>query len=314
MPRRLFLSLVVLITPLRMWAEEKPKPPADPKAIRKLVEQLGSDDFDTRDQAVKRLLELDETALPALKEAANGNDAEVRRLAEELAATIAARVEERARQKALADVNALTLEKFIERMTKEKEYATDAQWQIVARLVGAIEKRASEVADRPVHLPKLDFAKMNELRAMPATASNMARLLLDNDNSRGMALANCVVISNGPLGHVNTFNHCVVIVNGDLDGFTVMRNSVVLCRGKIGRVTQIDSSVILATGELSGARTINRSLIETASVGRCTQSLNNVYLNLAESPGINSTDDQCLKTTRGPLQLFRWTAPVPEKK
>src|SRR5437899_2258678 len=122
MSQRFFLSLVVLIAPVVVRAEEKP---VDPKAIQQLVDQLGSDDFDTREIAVKRLLELDTAALPALKVAAKSSDAEVRQKAGELVTTITGRVEDRAVQKVLADLNAIGLEKFIERMAREKEFATE---------------------------------------------------------------------------------------------------------------------------------------------------------------------------------------------
>ena len=314
MSRRFFLSLAVLIAPCAVRAAEKP--PVDPKAIQKLVEQLGSDDFDTRETAVKRLLELDEAALPALKEAAKSTDADLRRSAGELVTTIAGRVEDRAVQKVLADINAVGLEKFIERMAKEKDFASEERWKNVAHLILALEKRASEVADRPFRVTKLNFAKMTTLRAMPETDANTARLVLNNDTSNIMGLYNCVVISNGPIGRVNTYTNCVLIVNGDIEGFNAMRNCVVLCRGSIGRTQQIDSSVVLTTGGVGGIHTVHASLIEVASVGRCNKSINSIYLNVAQSPAFNSTEDQCLETKRGPLQMFRWTAPAPspEKK
>ncbi len=302
MSRRIFVALMVLTTPLVVRAEEKLK------AIQKLVEQLGSDDFDTRETAGKRLLELDEAALPALREAAkSAADAELRRSAGELTATITARVEERAVQKMLVEINGPGLEKFIERLAKENDFATEERWQTVGALVLALEKRASEAADRPFRVTKLDLAKMTTLRELPATSANTARLVLNNDTSSVMGLYNCVVVSNGPLGRVGTFTNCVVIVNGDIEAFTIMRNCVVLCRGGIGRTRQIDNSVVLATGELKSADTIHNSLIEVGSVGRCWKSIGSVYLNLAEIPANNSKDDQCLQTKRGPLQMIHWT-------
>jgi hypothetical protein len=314
MSRRHFLSLVVLTTPIAIRADDKPKTPVDPKVLRQLVDQLGSDDFDTRENASKRLLELDEGALPALKDGAKSTDAEVRQKAEELAATIAARVEERAIQKMFGELDRGGLEKFIDRMAKDKDFATEEHWLLVRTIATAIEKRATEVADRPFRVIKLDLVKMQTLRAMPETSANTARIVLNHDTNSVMGLYNCVVVSNGPLGRVGTLTNCILVVNGDMEGVTVMRNCVVLCRGNIGRTRQIDTSVVLATGNVSSADTIHASLIEVGSVGRCVKSINNVYLNMAQSPGFNSTDDQCRETKRGPLSMFRWTAPEPEKK
>jgi hypothetical protein len=312
MKRRHSLLPLVLVVPLVARAEDKPQPPPDPKVIQQLVEQLGSDDFDTREKAGARLLELEEAAMPALKRAAEGSDAELRRSAGELLATITARVEDRAVQKMLVEVNREGLEKFVERMAKDKEFATEERWRTVGHLVLAIEKRATEVADRSFRVTKLDVGKMTTLQTPPENIVNTARIVLNNDPLSLTGLYNCVVISNGPLGRVGTFTNCVVIVNGDIEGFTIMRNCVVLCRGNIGRTRQIDSSIVLATA-LSSADTIHGSLIEVGSVGRCWKSINSVYLNLGESPGSTSTDDQCIQTKRGPLHMFTWTAP-PEKK
>jgi hypothetical protein len=315
MPQRHFLSLVVLTTPLAIRADDKPKTPIDPKVLRQLVDQLGSDDFDARENAAKRLLELDEVALPALKDGTKSTDAEVRQKAEELAAMIATRVEERAIQKMFAEIDRGGLEKFIDRMAKDKDFATEEHWLLVRTIATAIEKRATEVADRPFRVVTLDVAKMETLRTMPEKAANMARIVLNNDTSTVKeGLFNCILVSNGPVGRLERLNNCIVIVNGDIEGATVMRNCVVLCRGNIGRTRQIDTSVVLATGNVSSADTIHASLIEVGSVGRCVKSINNVYLNMAQSPGFNSTDDQCRETKRGPLPMFRWTAPEPEKK
>jgi hypothetical protein len=317
MSRRYLLSLAVLIVPLTIWAEEKPKTQADPKVLRQLVDQLGSDDFDARERACKRLLELDEAALPALKEGAKSNDAELRQKAEELAATIAARVEERTIQKMFAEIERGGLEKFIDRLAKDKDFGTEERWQLVRTIGTAIEKRATVVADRPFRVVTLDVAKMETLRAMPDKAANMARIVLNNDTSNVReGLFNCILVSNGSVGRLEKLNNCIVIVNGDIEGATVMRNCVVLCRGSIGRTRQIDTSVVLAAGNVSSADTIHASLIEVGSVGRCVKSINNVYLNMAQSPGFNSTDDQCRETKRGPLGMFRWTAgeTSPEKK
>ncbi len=309
---RFLLSLTVLLTPFAVRSEEKPKP-VDPKAIQKFVEQLGSDDFDTRENAAKSLLDADEAALPALKEAKKSTDADVRQKAGELAATITVRVEERAEQKILAEVNREGLEKFIERLAKEKDFATEERWQGIAHLAAAIEKRAGEVADRSFRVTKLDLAKMTTLRAMPETDANTARLLLNSDTNSITGLYNCVVVSNGSIGRVGTFTNCIVIVKGDIDGFNIMRNCVVLCHGSIGRTRQIDSCVVLVTGSLNSTDTIHGSLIEINSVGRCTKSINSVYLNHTQSPAFTSTDDTCLQTKRGPLQMFNWTPPEPKK-
>src|SRR5437016_5696061 len=56
--------------------------------VSRLVKQLGSDDFWTREAASKRLKEIGAAALPALRRAASDGDTETRRRAEEAVAAI----------------------------------------------------------------------------------------------------------------------------------------------------------------------------------------------------------------------------------
>jgi hypothetical protein len=63
--------------------------------IDKLIKQLGADDFETREAAMRTLGECDE-ALPQLREAAKSADLETKLRAEGLAATISDRLEEKA--------------------------------------------------------------------------------------------------------------------------------------------------------------------------------------------------------------------------
>ncbi|HEY7428566.1 MAG TPA: hypothetical protein VH682_30330 [Gemmataceae bacterium] len=64
------------------------EPVTDPAEIDRLIRQLGSDNFAKRQEASKALETVGEPALEALRKAAKGGDAEVRRRANELVRTI----------------------------------------------------------------------------------------------------------------------------------------------------------------------------------------------------------------------------------
>jgi WD40 repeat protein len=74
-------------------APMKPAAKPDPAAIAKLVRQLGSDDFSTREEASRELGKLDEVPA-ALQDAANSADPEVARRARGVIGVITARIEE----------------------------------------------------------------------------------------------------------------------------------------------------------------------------------------------------------------------------
>src|SRR5262249_46735032 len=67
--------------------------PADATKIAKLIEQIGSGNFDEREQATAELDKIGAPALAALKKAMTSGDAEVKRRAEELVAKIEKRTE-----------------------------------------------------------------------------------------------------------------------------------------------------------------------------------------------------------------------------
>jgi gas vesicle protein len=73
----LFLSVAFLIS---SDDPSKPSPP-DAKQIQKLIRDLGSDDFGIREKASRALSDAGKGALPALREALQSNDAEVRQRA-----------------------------------------------------------------------------------------------------------------------------------------------------------------------------------------------------------------------------------------
>src|SRR5262245_15206289 len=60
--------------------------------VARLIRQLGDSEFTKREQASKELDAIGAPALPALRQAASGEDAEVRRRAERLIASITGRV------------------------------------------------------------------------------------------------------------------------------------------------------------------------------------------------------------------------------
>src|SRR5947207_1615189 len=86
------VALVALIPGVHGQAVRKEKEKAagadraatrlDPAAVRKLIEQLKSRDFRTRDRATRELSRLDEVP-DALREAAKSDDPEVRRRAQD---------------------------------------------------------------------------------------------------------------------------------------------------------------------------------------------------------------------------------------
>jgi len=84
MRRGVLTILVPLLAPMTALAQERPAAPTpitkqDPTDadLQKLIVQLGSDDYDAREQAARRLRQIGKRALPQLKEALSSPDAEI---------------------------------------------------------------------------------------------------------------------------------------------------------------------------------------------------------------------------------------------
>ena len=75
----LVLGLGTLLNPLGSAAEK-----ADARQIAPLIQQLGSNNFEEREQATKKLAEIGPAALEALRKAQNASDAEVQQRADDL--------------------------------------------------------------------------------------------------------------------------------------------------------------------------------------------------------------------------------------
>src|SRR5262245_50950385 len=63
---------------------DEPRSGAPQKVVKRLIDQLGSERFEDREQATQELSKLGRAALPSLKEATKSPDAEVRRRAQQL--------------------------------------------------------------------------------------------------------------------------------------------------------------------------------------------------------------------------------------
>jgi hypothetical protein len=78
MRTRYWLPALILGLGVLLAAPAADEPRADAERIARLIKQLGNDDFEEREKAVKDLEAIGSPALPALREAARGGDVEVK--------------------------------------------------------------------------------------------------------------------------------------------------------------------------------------------------------------------------------------------
>ena len=81
-------SLAILASGLALAVGSDQKLSPAETEVPRLVRQIGSDEFDKREEATARLKEIGESALGALHKAMMSQDAEVRRRAEDIVAAV----------------------------------------------------------------------------------------------------------------------------------------------------------------------------------------------------------------------------------
>ena len=257
---RVFLSLIALTAlfhEIRGQAVSQEKPTGaikrDPAKVRRLIEQLKSKDFKTRERATRELSALDE-APDALRAAATSDDPEVRRRALNALSQVTQRVEERAFKVLVANLHKIELDRLVRLMVSDKRFADDKQWELIQAITRAVTKKANELGGQRFPVPKLDMKAIPF--ADPARDRNVIgnrRLLLSRSKPYITLVQNSVVLCTGPTPGFNSLSNAILIVDGDFSGATVVENSLLIVRGNVGRVTSVEKSIILATGNFEGA-------------------------------------------------------------
>jgi hypothetical protein len=273
-------------------AGKKPAAKTNPAVIAKLIAQLKSDDFQTREKASRQLAELDEVP-DALHRAAKDADLEVARRAKAAITLITDRAEERAFQAMLRDLHQVELDRFVRRMITDKKYAGDKQWKIIEAVAKAVTAEANKSAGRPFPVP--DFA---------ATKS---RLLLSPETPERVRGNQSIILSTGATPYITAIRNSLVIVNGDFTGATGIDNSLLIVRGNVGRVTGVSNSIILATGSWDGATSMSDSFVQVNNyLIRFTRAQDSVLIKtLIRTTG--DTNSRVLNTDKGPLQLLKFS-------
>jgi hypothetical protein len=272
---------------------DKPAAKADPAVIAKLIQQLGSVDFKTRDKASKELAKLDEVP-DALREAAKSADPEIAYRAHMAIVIVTARVDEKAFQAMVRDLHKVELDRFVRRMVTQEKFAGDKQWQMIQAIAKAITKEANKSGQRKFAVPDFDV-------------KTMKRLLFKAQTKNPVAVRDSVLLSAGPTPHITHVSNSIIIVDGDFIGATGIDNSLLIVRGNVGRVTAVSSSIILATGNFEGATRCDDSFLQVNNHRiRFTGSRDSVLIKtMVKTTG--ATTSRVLDVDKGPLQLLKFS-------
>jgi hypothetical protein len=313
----LLLGLGMLALSSGMFTRTLAAPDDEPsrtQAIDQLIQALGSDQFQVREQAAKQLAEHGAKALPALRRAAKSADLEVRLRAEALIEQIRDRLAAESFQEFLSSANEKGIDCFLDELVLRRKHADEPCWQSLAKLSKSLVDMASKASGRSFELPKVDFLKL------PASTTAFSRhgylsnqrLLLDGLTAPSY-VNQCMVVSAGPVEIRSYLHTSVLLVNDSIkisNGY--IRDSVVFCNGDL-EVTDgyIWGSVVIATGNIRVKRYyIKDSVLESRHVSVHSYSNNTIYLNLNKPATRDSREDKLVESKESPLRLLKFFDPA----
>jgi hypothetical protein len=241
------------------------------------VRLLGSDSYQQREEATRRLLDLD-AALPALEEARGSPDAEIRGRAHLILKALRHRVQKRAVTELLSDVQPGQVEAVIARLANGPA-VDDKGWHQLLSLARHLTTRASRIRGAEFRILSPDASQRKVVHHCPPSGCVGQCIVVPRLDHDVASVNHCVLVCAGPAQHIRRVSYSVVIVNGDVPGFTSIRSSLVICRGNIGDITTMDDSILLARGGLGKILCAEDSLFQARTLGRFISSRNNVFLN-----------------------------------
>lgn len=256
------------------------EPVSTPDGIRALISQLGSSRYQERDQAARRLAQLDESA-PFLREAIQSRDEEVARLAKKALAEIRARI----RPREICRFQALGKAGHVDRMLAglvEWDGASDdvglwqgtldAVWSLADRAMAADVERDQSKALKESP-PRALKQTPKELLVEPGDAAQAAfglRLVRTPTPLRlrdfgGAALAlesvsvdrrldRAIVLAEGPVKCKGTIRNSIIICCSDVEAGIEILNSVIVARGSIKCPLHVKDSILVASGKVDTSR------------------------------------------------------------
>jgi hypothetical protein len=292
--------------------DDPPAELAKEPPVEDLVKDLGSPSFRTREMATRKLGEVGEAALSALRKAAASGDVETRRRCEGLIRKIEAQVAEEQNRKVITKVSARWakggVRKLLERLVQEPKFATPAHLHEAWELAEFVAARTSQISGKKFRPPHLDISKFSiTRRADPSEPSLRHKIVLVDSLARDVtAVRDCFIVSTGNVIAPDCLLNSVVLTCGNFLGSDRITDSIVVAFGDGGGAIDLRDSIVLAGGPLRGFRCAKRCFFEVREVSSCNESITNAYLNVAKvnvSPRGKSSGDRFLKGP-GPLEFF----------
>jgi hypothetical protein len=306
---RMLLSSLPLIFATAVWADDETSQGKPSVVLGKLIAQLGSDDFEIRRKATEELSQLDEVPTE-LRAATRSDDLEVRHRAQSAVEAITTRADEKRFRALAAELQKVELDRFVQRMVREPDFASDKQWDFVRVLARSVTARANELADRKFDVPDLDAKSLPLLSGSVPRKGTVSgkRILFDDRSEFQSAFADgCVVLGTGQLTSFKGLHRSIVILDGNLSHGMAIVGCLVIVRGTFSCQQLVRDSIILADGfDWVGVSENTFFQIKKKKL-RFGEASNNLYINSTTESNEPDLTSRMLESDRGPLHLLRFS-------
>jgi hypothetical protein len=264
------VSTLLCVAPSRLpcLAEE----PTDAKQdLDGLIAQLGSESFEVREAATRRLMQREEAA-PALRRALKSSDSEVARRAREILDALARREKERAFAAFVDAAKRGAVDQAVERFARRQKWDDEAAcWRVMAGLADRLTsleresyKKASLPAYDGVTAPELPvLLKSFRLKTTHAGSGSPALwerrvVLRAEENLEAGRIVHSLLAVCGR-AKIDTMNHAVLFTGGPVDFEDSVARSLIVCDGDFTAQNFIFHCLIIARGTIRCEGTVGDS-------------------------------------------------------
>jgi hypothetical protein len=256
---------------------------ADQSDLKELIAQLGSERFEVREAATRRL-RAREDASAALQEAVKSGDAEVARRAREILDWFARRQKEQAFAALVDATKRGAVAEAVERLARRAQWDDESLcWQTLADLAAKLAEIELQTVGKPTLTGVYtaddgwlhDVQRQMRFKSAAGTRTAIGlwqkRLVLRAEeitegqlvdhalfaiagNVRLRHLSNSVVYANGSIDMAASMHRSVIVCDGEVSANQVVSNSLIIARGKVN----CNNSLVRRSHIISGAEVVVR--------------------------------------------------------
>jgi hypothetical protein len=278
MPAALAVALLAGLT-LGIAGPPAQDKPGRSEEVRRLIGQLDSKHYGERDEATRKLLDMEQDALPALRRVLDSaSSLEFRRRVEHIVGVFRERQRQRDRAAAITKGKRVAVDLLVERLVLRGKAASADDWQAVGDLARAMTLWAGDKTGQPDQwfipleadflqspLWTLETWKWKESDSIKALGK---RIVVGADSTVSMADGSVIICRRNLRVYLSVV-HAVLLLNGDLKLESIVGNiseSVIFCDGDV-KTERIRRSVIIATGKVTSNKHLTKDSVIVEKAG-----------------------------------------------